>query len=74
MESLEEKYLKQRQWFVDRIGCIVYRRPLKCTCDTCQNGNKGVLIYDYDHACYLNDVSGEMGIKYYDSVEDVKLI
>lgn len=70
--DLEKKYLEQRQWFIDRIGKVVYRCNLKCNCESCQSGKKGILIEDYDQACYMNDCRGEMGIKYYDSIEELE--
>ena len=70
--DLEKKYLEQRQWFIDRIGKKVYRCDLKCACEVCQSGKKGILIEDYDQACYMNDCKGEMGINYYDSIEELE--
>ena len=72
MKDLEKKYLEKKQWFIDRIGKTIYRCDLKCACEVCQSGKKGILITDYDHACYMNDCSGEMGINYYDSLGELE--
>lgn len=66
-----------RQWFRNRIGQTIYRKPLTandedgCHCAMCQSDN--VFIHDgsnhgnkYLHADYLFLCQNEMGIKYYD--------
>ena len=62
-----------KQWFYNRIGKTIYRKPFsgKCKCQICQGDN--VFIHDgskhgnkYLHADYLFLCSNEMGIDYYD--------
>lgn len=66
MKTTNSKYEKQKQWFIDRIGKLVFRNKNTCGCDSCKRVfNEGLVIQDYEHACYLNDVSFELGITYY---------
>ena len=51
------EYDKRKQWFLDRVGKIVYRDKSFCDCDVCKNVQKnGVLIQDKNHALYLLDI------------------
>lgn len=55
------------QWFIDRIGKTVYRDEIGCECKSCKDGDKhGVFIQDKDHAVYLRDIEGWLGVKYRD--------
>lgn len=66
--NLEKKYLEKRKWFLDRVGKIVYRCEVNCKCEFCKDGtDNGVFITDRNHACYLTDISCELGIKYFDT-------
>lgn len=57
--------MKDLQWFIDRIGEVVYRDKVPCTCSTCKSVEKdGVFIEDKDHAEYLYMVSMDMNILY----------
>lgn len=57
------------QWFINRIGKIVYRDKVKCKCITCiENGDNGILINDIHHAEYLYMVSCDMDIEYRDDI------
>ena len=57
------------QWFINRIGKIVYRDKLTCKCSTCKSVEKdGVLIHDKNHAEYLYMVSCDMDIGYRDDI------
>ena len=62
-----------KQWFYNRIGKTIYRKPLKgkCKCQMCQSDN--VFIHDgsehgnkYLHADYLFLCQNEMRIDYCD--------
>lgn len=64
-------YEERRQWFLERIGKVVYRNSNGCGCTVCAEVyREGLLIDDESHASYLNDVSGEMGIRYFDTLEE----
>ncbi len=65
------KYYKERQqWFKDRIGTRIFRGDTNCNHGNCESCKKialeGLIITDELHACYLNDVSFELGIEYRD--------
>ena len=63
----KQLYEQRVGWFKDRIGKRVYRADTSCECDSCKRVSKeGLIISDSDHAVYLANVSGEMGIKYFD--------
>lgn len=65
--------MNRKQWFIDRIGKRVYRGSISCTCESCQKVEKeGLVISDNDHANYLYDCERELGVRYYDSLEEVK--
>lgn len=65
--------MNRKQWFIDRIGKRVYRGMVSCPCESCQKaGKEGLVISDNDHANYLYDRERELGLKYYDSLEEVK--
>jgi len=77
----ERYYQRPRQWFVDRIGKRVYRKPLTCKCNSCQkcyvdiwdgkqNGEQN--CSREQHADYLFLCHNEMGIKYFDTMEEAK--
>jgi hypothetical protein len=52
----KEKYYKRRQWFLDRIGKRVFRKPNGCSCATCEKITKeGLIIADESHAIYMHD-------------------
>jgi hypothetical protein len=60
-------YDKRKQWFLDRVGKRVYRDNVDCECEICSCvGSEGLIVIDIDHAAYLTDISGELGIKYRD--------
>ena len=64
---------KDRQWFYDRIGKRVYRTKSTCPCSVCAAVyKKGLIITDYDHANYLLDCEGEIGLLYFDTKKEVK--
>lgn len=66
-QELKDLYIKQKQWFIDRIGKRVYRAFGSCHCESCTHVAKnGLIISDSLHARYLNDISLETGIKYFD--------
>ena len=70
----ENKNMKHtNQWFRNRIGKTIYRKPLegKCKCVICKSTK--IIIHNgskhgnkYIHANYLFLVQNEMGIEYYD--------
>lgn len=66
-EELRNDYLKQQEFFIERIGKRIYRDSYGCICETCMRiTNEGLIIQDKQHAMYLNDCSGEEQIKYRD--------
>lgn len=65
--------MNRKQWFLDRIGKRVYRTKGSCDCPVCISVElNGLIISDNLHACYLYDCERELGLKYYDSLEEVK--
>jgi len=49
----------REEWFEKRIGKIVYRNRVSCTCEICRNGyTNGIYIIDSQHAGYLCDMEG----------------
>ena len=54
---MESIYDKRRQWFLDRVGKIVYRDKSFCDCEICERVEKeGILISSDSHALYLLDI------------------
>lgn len=63
-ETLIEKH--PVEWFIERIGQIVFRQDNGCGCDTCKKvGKSGIEIKSQNHAQYLYDVQNEMGLNYF---------
>lgn len=63
------------QWFIDRIGKRIYRKPLNCSCKGCQKNYVDISklgITGQTHAHYLYDCQNELGIKYYDKEQEIK--
>ena len=66
------------QWFIDRIGKRIYRKPImSCDCNVCQKdyvdiwdgkptNSKQVECRRGFHARYLYLCQNELGIEYYD--------
>ncbi len=53
-------------WFKNRIGKRIYRDKTSCNCETCARVYKeGLIVNDLNHAEYLEMVSREMNINYY---------
>lgn len=64
-------YEDRRQWFLERVGKVVYRNRTTCSCSTCETVYKeGLMIGDRLQAEYLNDVVGESNIRYFDTLEE----
>jgi hypothetical protein len=60
-----------KEWFIDRIGQTIYRRPiLSCTCAMCRQGT-AVKISDRFHAMYIKDCQDDLEIEYSDKPYDV---
>ena len=69
-------YSQREQWFIDRIGKIVYRNVTTCGCKVCKNVQlNGLFIKDENHAlyvaeiesCYTNDGHP---LKYFDTKQE----
>jgi hypothetical protein len=57
------EYEKRKQWFLDRVGKVVYRDGNGCSCSVCERvKDKGVTIVDNMHALYLLDMEGMSNI------------
>lgn len=64
-----------KQWFRNRIGKRIYRKPLKCKCDSCQKdyvdiwdgvkNGKQELGRNFA-ADYIYMIQNELGIEYFD--------
>jgi hypothetical protein len=65
------------QWFIDRIGKRIYRKPIiTCDCAEChgdyvdvwddRDSNDMEVCIKYFHAHYLYDCQNELGIEYSD--------
>jgi hypothetical protein len=51
----------RKQWFIDRIGKIIFRSETTCKCSVCNSGfNNGILIKNELQANYLYDVECDM--------------
>ena len=56
MVTSEEKYKKQLQWFLDRIGKRVFRDSLSYNCESCTCvENNGLIIKDENHQDLKNN-------------------
>lgn len=69
-----DNYEQRKQWFMDRIGKIVYRTKTTCDCEVCTNAyENGIVIADEMHAIYLCDMESEgVVLRYFDTKEEVK--
>lgn len=66
------------QWFIDRIGKRIYRKPIEsCSCSECQRNyvdiwdgipktEKSIGCHREFHARYLYDCQNDMQIEYFD--------
>jgi hypothetical protein len=62
---------ERKQWFIDRIGNVVYRTKTTCGCGVCEDiYKKGLLIADEMHARYIHDCEFEQVAKYFDTIEE----
>lgn len=49
--------IRDRKWFLDRIGKRIYRNADSCTCETCKDVvENGLIVHDAFHAQYLYDL------------------
>ena len=54
-------------WFENRIGKRIYRDKNNCECETCQRTFKdGLIVKNKLHAEYLEMISRDLCIDYYD--------
>jgi hypothetical protein len=54
---MQQKENSRQQWFLDRIGKVIYRNNY-CPCNVCEHIYlNGILLLDKDHAiyCYENE-------------------
>ena len=62
---------ESKQWFIDRIGKVVYRTDTLCPCYMCEDAyNNGLLIKDDMQAQYLFSVEAECDIRYFDTKQE----
>lgn len=55
-------YSERRQWFIERIGKVIYRTKTDCRCRSCEQVyENGILIEDEFHAECLHDWENEYG-------------
>jgi hypothetical protein len=51
-----------KEWFLARVGEIVFRDTDGCNCPTCKNIiENGILIRDEEHAEYMFEIQNELG-------------
>jgi len=59
--------IKEKQWYLDRVGKRIYRSEGSCNCSTCTSSKQnGLSIKDKDHADYLFNIGIDLGIVYWD--------
>lgn len=57
----------KKQWFLDRIGKVVFREDNRCNCWVCQVSYRdGILIKNVERAEYLH----ELGYNYFDTKQE----
>lgn len=57
----------KKQWFLDRIGKVVFREDNDCNCWVCQVSYRdGILIKNVERAEYLH----ELGYHYFDTKQE----
>jgi hypothetical protein len=58
--------VKDKQWFIDRVGKRIFRKNNNCSCPICLDVfENGLVIGSEMHAIYLYDCQ-ETGLIYYD--------
>ena len=68
--------MKDKKWFLDRVGKKVYRTKTPCDCEPCTRCfYEGLIIADKDHAQYVFDIKSEYNndganVAYFDTVEE----
>jgi len=71
------KHTAREQWFIDRIGKVVYRNRDGCTCPVCEEVYQhGLHITDEYHALYVAEIEAVYNIeghplKYFDTKNEV---
>ena len=66
----------RKEWFLERVGKIVYRIKSSCNCGMCNEVyEKGLKIIDKEHADYLYTVEGDynaagVNFKYFDTIKE----
>lgn len=69
-------YSQREQWFIERIGKVVYRNATTCACEVCKNVHQsGLFIKDENHALYIAEIelcytSDGHPLKYFDTKEE----
>ena len=59
------------QWFIDRIGKVIYRDAVSCKCSSCtESEDKGFKVRDRNHADYLYMISCDLIIDYRDKKDN----
>ena len=60
-----------KQWFLDRIGSVVFRDNNKCPCFSCRMSYRdGVLIRNVESAEHLYDLSKGLKHNYFDTKQE----
>lgn len=56
--------LRDKQWFIDRIGKVVYRDSIGCNCDVCSFIlKKGLKILGEEQCQYLWEIQNDLAQK-----------
>jgi predicted metal-binding protein len=69
--------MERKQWFLNRIGKVVYRSEVTCGCEHCKDVyNNGLTVGDKDHADYLYDWEcitsidyPKLPVRYFDTIK-----
>lgn len=71
MTSLKLRYEERLNWFKSQIGKVIFRTKTTCKCTVCADVyERGLVVTDEFHACYLMDCESEMGIHYFETIEE----
>lgn len=74
--SMPLEHMERMQWFLQRIGKVVWRNAVSCKCSVCEHVYaNGLLLADESHATYVYDcecISNIEGhsLRYFDTMEE----
>ena len=71
------EYTEREQWFIEKIGEVIFRNETSCDCGVCKHVyDNGLIVKDKNHASYLYEMeleyaAEEVPLKYFDTKEEV---